>query len=512
VRANRIYVSASMDLKRSREGVIRSGCELLSSWPDRRQACAEAWEQAATFRLRLALFEPHKRPRCNVVSLRPKLGGRRRIPWFMSAFIAGKTRGLYLAINPGDVIRFLQPSLPAPMHNVICGLDIASTSARAALIDREGAPLNEVDLPASRDGEDRLLALLPSGSAIVLESTGRYHLRWARRLSAAGHQVYLLNALLAKRLATSTNALRENKSDPIDARHLAHIGRIHGRLLVTYLFQENPARLRLRELCQVRVSQRAQLTQALGLAHHYLFSILPEAEACGLTLAQNQPAVALFLTIDSLARLRALRMSTLQKHLGTRAASFAQLLRQPLSAAALFDAVLPALQAQLRLIASLNQLLRKLLGEIRAAARQSGRQHLITLAQSIPGFGEKNTPTIIACLPDGWETWGDKRTTANKLQAFFGFDPRLRTSGKWQGQVKMTKRGSRLARTALYQVAFCALNVDVDLHASYAAQRALSKSHDVAISHVMRRQLRRLVAVLKNGTPYVPAQSFIVAA
>lgn len=398
------------------------------------------------------------------------------------------------------------------MNESICGLDVASTAARAAIINSTGVIVQELDVPASHAGEDQLLAVLPANCIIILESTGRYHARWARRLARAGHRVYLINGLLAKRMATGRNALRENKSDPIDARHLAQIGRLHLDDLKDCLFRENPARKRLLELCLVRSAQRKILTQCLSLAHHYLFSMLPEAEALGITFAQNQPLVDLFLKIDSLARLRAMRSTTLTTHLADKAEPFSQMLRGPLNAEAMFDSYLPALQAQLRLIDNLNTLLKELLGHIRDAARNSGRQQLIDLARTIPGFGEKSTPAIIACLPDSWEQWGDKRTTATKLQAFFGCDPRLRTSGKWVGQVKMTKRGISLARTALYQVSFCALRTDADLHATYAAQRAAGKHHDIAISHVMRRQLRRLVAVLKDGTPFVEHQSPTLAA
>lgn len=393
------------------------------------------------------------------------------------------------------------------MNESICGLDVASTAARAAIINSTGVIMQELDVPASRTGEDQLLAALPAGCIVIIESTGRYHGRWARRLARAGHRVYLINGLLAKRMATGKYALRDYKSDPIDARHLAQLGRLHLDDFKDCLFQENPAVKRLRELCQVRTAQRTMLTQALSLAHHYLFSMLPEAESLGITFAQNQPLVDLFLNIDSLARLRAMRSTTIHKHLSGKAEAFAQMLRAPLNAETMFDAYLPALQAQLRLIDSLNSLLKELYGHIREAVKLSGRHKLVELARTIPGFGEKSTPAIIACLPASWNQWGGNRITATKLQAFFGFDPRVRSSGKWIGQVKMTKRGIALARTALYQASFCALRTDTELHATYAAQRAAGKHHDVAISHVMRRQLRRLVAVLKSGTPFVEHQS-----
>src|SRR5690606_38923255 len=254
--------------------------------------------------------------------------------WTTSAFIAGEACRSALGHKPkrrGPPKR----SPPAPMNNeLICGLDVASTSARAALLPADSSTPRELDLPATREGENTLLRALPPDSIVILESTGRYHLRWARRLEAAGHRVYVLNALLAQRLASSVKALRDNKTDPIDARHLAHIGRLHLADLQTYRFQENPARLRLRELCQVRVAQRELLTRTLAAAHDQLYSVLPEAQPLGIHFAQSPRVVALFLKIDSLARLRGLRLPTLRKYLGEKAADFDRMLRQPLSGAA----------------------------------------------------------------------------------------------------------------------------------------------------------------------------------
>lgn len=112
-----------------------------------------------------------------------------------------------------------------------------------------------------------------------MESTGRYHLPWARRLAAAGHPVYVLNALLAKRLMGAANALRQNKTDKIDARELTSIGRVHGAGLETYRFHEDAGRLGLRTLCQVRVHQRRLLTDTLKSAASLLGTMLPEADS-----------------------------------------------------------------------------------------------------------------------------------------------------------------------------------------------------------------------------------------
>lgn len=387
------------------------------------------------------------------------------------------------------------------MKPTTAGLDIASTSACVCVLHADGTILHELNLPATREGEDRLLALLPPGTAVFMESTGRYHLTWARRLTAAGCAVYVLNALLAKRLMGAANALRQNKTDRIDARELARLGQLHGAGLGTYRFHDDAGRLGLRLLCQVRVQQRRLLTDTLKSAGSLLGTMLPEASF--LALAENRGLAQLFLKIDSLARLQAMRLSTLQPYACSKAEALHAVLRQPLSAAALFDPLLPALQAQLRLIESLRDQQLSLLEAIREAVTAAKRDAEVALVETIPGFGPKTTAAVVACLPADLRTWGKKQKVARKVQAYFGFDPKLKESGRWKGRVVMSKRGIELARTALFQAATCAMLHDPDMKAVYERKKAEGKFYLVCVSHVMRVLLRRMVAVLYDRKPFV---------
>ena len=387
------------------------------------------------------------------------------------------------------------------MQTPTCGLDVASTSACACVQAADGTILHELTLPATRAGEDQLLALLPPGTTVFMESTGRYHLPWARRLAAAGFTVYVVNALLAKRLMGAANALRQNKTDRIDARELARMGRLHGADLATYRFREDPARVGLRTLCAVRVQQRRLLTDTLKSAGGLLGTMLPEAPF--LKLAENRGLARLFLKIDSLAQLQRMRLATLETHACGKAADLHTALRQPLSAATMFEALLPALQGQLRLIESLRDQQLALLAAIRVAVLAAKRGDEVALVATIPGYGEKTAATIVACVPADLRSWGPKQKVARKLQAYFGADPKLCESGKWKGRVRMSKRGLELARTALFQAATCALLHDPDMKAVFDRKRAEGKFYLVCVSHVMRIQLRRLVAVLYDRKPFV---------
>ena len=119
------------------------------------------------------------------------------------------------------------------------------------------------------------------------------------------------------------------------------------------------------------------------------------------------------------------------------------MLRQPLSAASLFAALLPSLQAPLRLSDNLRDHQQSLLTEIHAAVIAAKRHEEGALVQTIPGFGTKTTPTLVACLPQDLRTWGPKQKVARKVQAYFGFDPKLKESGQWRGQVHLSETGHR---------------------------------------------------------------------
>jgi transposase len=85
-----------------------------------------------------------------------------------------------------------------------------------------------------------------------------------------------------------------------------------------------------------------------------------------------------------------------------------------------------------------------------------------------------------------------------------GNDPRLKESGLWKGQARMSKRGMEMLRTSFFQAAFSASVSDPELKAFYQRKRAQGKPHQVALSHLMRILTRRLVAVLRSGQPYDP--------
>lgn len=397
------------------------------------------------------------------------------------------------------------------------GLDVAKHKVRAALRGPNGgAFLFEQDLPVNAAGRRELLALLeqhlpePGQVLVLLEATGVLHLHWAATLTRAGFTVLVLNPLMARRLYTVKNSIRDNKTDPVDARGLCAIGALHGdELLEKYRFLPRPAQLSLQRLHTVRKGLRNALTNLKKTYGSLLDLSFPELQ--GLMEIDGVGLRALLAQAPTPAAIARKRLATLEKdwRLRPKAARLHALAADSMADPDVAQANAPALQAILQSLSALEGQLRALDQQIDQLALQSSDPKRQALLQTIPGFGPIIAASVSAHLPEEILRQGNRRTAATRLQAFMGNDPRLQESGQWTGQVKMSKRGVELLRTAFFQAAFSASHHDPQLKAFYQRKRTEGKKHEVALSHLMRILTRRLVAVLRSQQPYRPKEVFL---
>ena len=392
----------------------------------------------------------------------------------------------------------------------ILGLDAAKRKVRAALSGaQEQTMLFEKDLPVNITGLNQLLDRVrahvpdPGQLLVVLEATGVLHLNWAAALSRAGYQVVVINPLIARRLYSVGNCIRDNKSDPIDARELCSIARTEGeKLLALYRFAIKPEQFCLQRLQSVRKAVRKSLSN-LKKSYRSLLDVsfpelggLLEIDGVGIRqLLEKSPTPA------AIARMR---LSTLEKNwmLRPNADALKNLAATSIADRELAQASAPALLAMLQSVAAMEMRLHQLDREIEKQAAQIVDPRSKEILETIPGFGPISSHKVLAFLPNQVLHTGSNRQAAARLQAFMGNDPRLRQSGQWKGQTKMSKRGVETLRTALFQAAFNASRTDPELRAFYLRKRGEGKHHEVALSHLMRVLTRRLVAVLRSGKPY----------
>lgn len=123
----------------------------------------------------------------------------------------------------------------------------------------------------------------------------------------------------------------------------------------------------------------------------------------------------------------------------------------------------------------------------------------LRLLISIPGIGEQTAATLMA------EIGQVKRfSSALKLIAYSGFDPRVRQSGtSLHRNTRLTKRGSPWLRRAVFMAANVSRQYDPELKAYYQRKREEGRTHTEAMMPVCRKLLTRVYAVWKRGTPYI---------
>jgi len=106
---------------------------------------------------------------------------------------------------------------------MFAGIDIASERNVLARLDDAGAAIGKPNtITEDRAGYDTLLAALaPPPVPIVMEATSHYWKNLFAVLTAAGHDVALLNPLVARRFQEAS--LERTKTDAIDAAGLARL-------------------------------------------------------------------------------------------------------------------------------------------------------------------------------------------------------------------------------------------------------------------------------------------------
>ncbi len=393
--------------------------------------------------------------------------------------------------------------------SAIIGLDTSQAGVCYHLQNRAGNTLATGTAAKTQAGWAQLNQVLASHSLeprdclVAIEATGTHHLPWCEAFTAAGAVVLALNPLIGKRTTPVRNAIRDYKSDPIDAEGLARAAERDGAALTRFTYHSDPPGFGLRTLLAARRAVRTALTNIkkhTGALQELLFPSLralelPDSRAA--TFWEKAPTPALMAQLGA---------SELNRIAGVHARAVRRATTQAFTAPALAQAAVPTLQTLLATQQSL-------VGQLKNLDRQIAEQCLVAipeaqlaLARTLPGFGAITTPMVLAAIPpDLWTRVQPRKRKAACLQALFGLDPRLRQSGKWTGKTKLSKRGDPGARCALYQIAFCSLTHDPQMRAYYQRLRTVKKkSHKAALIDLTRKHLRRLVAVIESGKEYQP--------
>jgi len=123
---------------------------------------------------------------------------------------------------------------------------------------------------------------------------------------------------------------------------------------------------------------------------------------------------------------------------------------------------------------------------------------------SIPGVGKKTVAAVLSYL--GID--GSSFCSAKKVTGYVGFFPRLYESGETKRANKISHRGPKVLRWALYMSAVACLIHNKEMRAIYQRKISQGKSKKQALIVVAKKLLQVMLAMLKSGKPYNPIQVF----
>jgi transposase len=355
-------------------------------------------------------------------------------------------------------------------------------------------------------------------SQIIMESTGIYHCPLYCYLRDKGFNVSIINPLISK---SSTNInIRKVHNDSFDSKKLAEIGLkpdlkasilppdsiLNFRNLVRNhydLIDERTAYINklsgvLRVVFPKYINIFSEITSKASLAllekytspdnflsanKHEMITLIANTSKAGKTFAIKKYEEIIQAANDS-------------KVFGLSLSSSFELIKQHIFFIKTYDEKIDENLASIR----------ELIEEDKQNKENKENTFIkqIELLESIPGIGFLSAITLISEI-------GDISTfkSPKKLFAYFGLDPSVYQSGNFVAKTgKMSKRGSRIARRALYMVAIVNISVKENkptnpvIHKFYQ-YKCLSKPKKVAIGAVMHKLCNIIFAVLRDNKKFV---------
>lgn len=396
---------------------------------------------------------------------------------------------------------------------IAIGIDIGKGKHAAAAVDESG---RQVFKPAfyanNREGAEALLKILtrvapPETSRIGMEATGNYWFAFHDFLARAGYQVEVINPIVTS--ASIAGDIRGRKSDKGDAIAIARVVLAEDRAPRRNADATSRSLMALTRQRSFMVAQRSDMKRHLLCMLDVVFPEFHTLFEDGLTpfalsLLEAYPTAAALAKAKRPAVARIVKAHTRGRDAEAEAEALVKAARTSLGvdsdvSGALGDCIVLSVKS----ILDMNRRIETVEEEIDAFEAPK----LAAIISKIKGAG-KLLPKVIAAEYGDISRFeadprtGSKRGMAKRMLAYAGAEPRIRESGKWQGTIHMSKRGSGALRTALMQIAFTISQNDAYFKAVYDKQMNANKHHKVALSFVVEKFLNVICSLWKSGKDY----------
>jgi transposase len=389
------------------------------------------------------------------------------------------------------------------MDSFLVGIDVSKELFSAAGIDFEENESFSRSFSMDSSGFDEFLKTITSycedlSKVIIgMESTGCYHINLYSFLTSRQIPTLVINPLLIANYAKLS--LRKTKTDKKDAKTIAKFLLDHRQ-----------------EVCQLSVSQDLQDLRDLSreresLCHlisatkveikRVLRATFPELESMGdlytrtmIRFLQEYPSARLVRVAKPKAIAKALQRPSVGNKLTLTAEEIVQAAQRSVGT------ISPAKEIILRgKIATLLHLQERLaeVTKLLTELCQKTRLEDLEILRSIRGVGPKTAAPFLAEMGEV-----KNYSSHKKIIAYAGMDPSVHESGKFIGMSRLSKRGNRHLRRAIYLMTASVVSQNAFFKAYFLKRKQEGLAPQKALFATAHKLIRVIFAMLSQRTHF----------
>lgn len=337
-------------------------------------------------------------------------------------------------------------------------------------------------------------------TAIFMESTGVYHLSLFHFLNKNFDNTFVINPLVTK--CNKNGDIRKVKNDKKDSLAIAKIGKYQeiklsqGVSLDIFLLRSLEREYyKLTDTCSVFKKKLSSSLRVTFPGYNTIFSDITSNSSIAILSDYPTPQAILAAQKDKLVSIlkkqsrKGLDWSEKKYNKLIDLAKEAILIGVPLEALAF--KITSSINFIVTFETEINNLKKEIDNLITSADFPDQLKKNIELVDSIPGIGQLTAVTLVAEIGDI-----EGFIKPKHLVAFFGIDCSVNESGKFKGnQNKISKRGTRIGRRALYAVALASIRKNRNgvpinkVLLEYYETNLKGKKAKVALVAIMHKQM-----------------------
>jgi transposase len=386
---------------------------------------------------------------------------------------------------------------------IFIGIDIASSKHDCVITNQHGKILEEpFTIKNDYQGFASLTTKIQKHNGnhqvyVGLESTGHYGNNLISFLVEREYLVYVVNPLLTS-IARKSTSVRKTKTDKTDSKAICTFLRTHFSTLTPYTLKSYHI-MKLKSLSRLRLNLVKQ--QSLFKVEFTRLVSITFPELSGFTTTiHSRTNYTLFTEIGLPKDISNTRIDRLTNVLNEasrgwfslkKAQQLKELARNSIGTRDKYYKI--QFQITISSIKHFNQQIKLIDKEIKIIMDE-----YFSYIMTIPGVKYTTGAAIISEIGDITSF-----KSADSLVAYAGLDPSVYESGEYSANNnKMSKRGSKYLRNAIWTAATIIIHNDPVFSLYYSRKIKQGKHHNNALGHVCKKLTRVIFSLMKSPRPF----------